>query len=116
MSQNDSKVTSDQPTFTTTTQNDMRLWALIAPGRAVSWSAYGGYSGSIEVHSSTPQSDGDVPLSTNCPVIGGVCYGDGGGLAGQELGCRWREAGEDDAVIRAELESWYEREFGGESR
>jgi hypothetical protein len=93
-----------------------RRWSLVGPQGGVSWSTFGCYAGGIEVHSRTPEHDGDVPRSGSCDVIGAPCYGDGGGQAGRELMRRWMDSGYDNAVVRAELESWYEREFGGESR
>lgn len=79
------------------------VWTLRGPDGAVTFGPMG-----IDYHSPTPLYNDDEPTSENCPAIGGNrCWSDGSSLLGQQLRERWERAGNDDAVIRTELESWY---------
>lgn len=115
MEQNDTKVAGDTPVFTDEQRlHGERRWSLIGPPGGISWSAFGGYAGSILVHSRNPRV-GDVESDAErCEVLGDRCFPDGG--SGQQLMRAWVESGGDVSVVRTELESWYAREFGGESQ
>lgn len=116
MEQNDTKVTAAEPSVFTDEQrlHGERRWSLLGAPGGISWSCYGGEAGSIAVHSRTPMAGDTESDAERCEVLGGQCFPDGG--SGQALMRRWVESGGNVDVVRAELESWYEREFGGESR
>lgn len=87
-------------------QYTLHAWRLEGPRGAITFRI--GLYTSIELHSRTPFYKGDEAMS-DCPAVDFPCYYGGSGERGRELARSWREAGQDDAVIRAALESSYAR-------
>ena len=88
----------------------IREWALRGPGGAVNflWSSESGGHGLVIGIHGTPEADD--PAAVPCDLLeGGHCHPDQAFTAAAALGITWVQAGRDDAVIRSELASWYER-------
>lgn len=79
------------------------------------WQAGYGYSGAqvggIEVHSRTPQYDGQEPLGGSCAALhGDDCYADGSTLAYTDQALPLIQAGDSAGVLRL-LARWHEAHF-----
>ena len=80
-----------------------RVWKLEGDRGAITFSVS---PTAINTHSRTQESPGDEPIN-DCAFVSWPCYPGGLGGAGRRLEAAWRAAGEDEAVIRTELEDWY---------
>jgi hypothetical protein len=90
-------------------RDDDRQWRYIAAGAAgaIEYHAlrWNGDPLGIEHHSPRPLHDGDEP--DRCDILEGSCYPDGTSLGARDLHRKWLDAGCDDEVIWAELETRY---------
>lgn len=85
----------------------MREWALRGPDGAVNFLAAGTEGLAIGIHQPATEDDSS-PRAGRCDLLdGGRCRGDLTYLGAARLAEHWQAAGGGEAVIRAELESWY---------
>lgn len=90
----------------------IRSWLLSGPAGIVSWEicADGAFA-PIGVHSPVERPEAPDRIG-RCPFLE-TCYLEGDFTAGLALGEAWADADQDDAVIWAELESWYATRLAG---
>jgi hypothetical protein len=87
-------------------ESGIREWAVRGPDGAVNFLARGPVGLVIGFH--RPVQYGANSLVSHCDLLdGGWCGQDITYLGAQELETRWQAAGGDEAVIRADLETWY---------